>query len=164
MNLFSRLSEILSFGPNEPWQKGNDLERIFAWNSYQMDQDVMSVKRYACTVIAMERRLARELKWQRANNEQDEVLRRLETECRAAREDRERVLNMLRSLEAALAEVCRKQRSIVARQRAAIARPDLHRKALAGTPDGCGVKARLERLLDELTQFEREWMVQVGGE
>src|SRR5258708_3798096 len=65
MNLFSRLSEILAFGRNEPWEKEKNLDSVFAWNEREMERDLRGVKRYAAAVVAVERSLARELKQHR---------------------------------------------------------------------------------------------------
>ena len=66
MNLFSRLSEILACDCKEGWQEEKDLDRVFARNERQMDEDLGMVKRYAVAVIAIERSLARQLKQHRA--------------------------------------------------------------------------------------------------
>ena len=66
MNLFSRLSEILNIDMAEPIEEWSDLEKLFAENERQMERDLTDVKRQAAAVVALERRLARELKRHRA--------------------------------------------------------------------------------------------------
>ena len=57
------------------------------------------------------------------------------------------------------AEVRRQQRSILARQRAAVARSALDRGQALGTSDAHSVQRRLNRLLDELARFQEELAV-----
>jgi phage shock protein A len=181
MNLFSRLSEILA--PNEPCDKGQDLECVFARNGREMEQDLLGVKRYAAAVVAVERSLARELKQCRARSEfwhqkahqflaagqenlahralvrkieQDESVCRLEIDYRAALENRERVEETLQSLATWVAEVGRQQRSILAWQRAAVARRGLQHRSAAETIGGDILRTRLRRLIADLTEFEEE--------
>lgn len=116
----------------------------------------MALKRSAAAIIAVERSLDRELKERRAQKGHEELLRRLEIDYRAAVEDRERVLTILRSVERGIAEVCRVQDLILIRQRAKLAH---RRRVLGGTPEGCAIQRRLQRLLDELRQLEEEWLV-----
>jgi hypothetical protein len=156
MNLFSVLSEILAFGPNEAWQKREGLERVFARNSREMDRDLSAVKRYAAALIAIERSLASELQKQRAKQEPDAAIWRLEAEYRTAFEDRKCVQEDLRSLKWMMAEVCRIQRSILLRRRAAFAGRAVHLKGPTRTGEGDPVRARLQRLLDELSQYQEE--------
>jgi hypothetical protein len=158
VNLFSRLSEILGSSLNEPWLRPDDLETIFAQNSRDMDRDLMAVKRYAAALIAVERSLARELRKQGAIHGPDRALRMLEIEYRAALEDRERIEKIVLSLKQMTAEVCRMQRSILLR-RAASARLAPRPKGPAQTGEWYALRARLQRLVDELSQFEEEWMV-----
>jgi hypothetical protein len=160
VNLFSRLSEILGFSPDEPWPKRDDLETIFAQNRRAMEDDLMAVKPYAAALLAVERALARELRQQRAMKGPDRALRRLETEYRAALEHRRVIEQILLCLKEMAAEVCRKQRSILLR-RTAFARLALRSKGPAQTAECNAVRARLQHLLDELSRFEQEWMVQV---
>jgi hypothetical protein len=158
VNLFSRLSEILGSSPNEPWLIRDDLETVFAQNIRDMDRDLMGVKRYAAALIAVERSLARELRQERAIHAPDRALRRLETEYRAALEDRERIEEILLSLRQMTAEVCRLQRSILLR-RAAFARLAPRPKEWAPTGEWYVIRARLQRLVDELSRFEEEWII-----
>src|SRR5437879_12888433 len=142
MNLFSRLSEILDFGRNEPWEK--DVDSVFAENERKMDKDLRGVRHYAVAVLAVERSLARELKlnearaefWsrkarefrvagkdrlvQQANirkKELEEVVRRLEIEYSAALRNRERGERTLHTVETWIAEVQRPPGAILAGHR-----------------------------------------------
>ncbi len=191
MNLFSRLSELLDFGSNEPWEKGKDLDRVFAENEHNMDKDLMRVRHYAVAVVALERSLARELKLNRARaefwsrkarefrvagkerlvqqalilkKELDEVVRRLEIETGAALRNRERVERTLHTVETWIVEVRRQQRSILARHRAALARSALHRGQALKRSDAHAVGRRLHHLLDELARFREELMVQAEAD
>src|SRR5205823_8730778 len=75
---------------------------------------------------------------------------------------------LLRALEARLAEARRKQRTLLARQRAAQARIELHRTLPAGFPDLGSPGAKFERFENRLRDLEDELAAQadvqaVGG-
>ena len=139
MNLFSRLSEILNIDMAEPIEEWSDLEKLFAENERQMERDLTDVKRHAAAVVALERRLARELKRHRAQAA-------LWDDYAAAVVHRQRAETILKSLATRVADVRRRQWSILAWL-------DCKRRGTSLNADYRMFRRRLRRLVKELILF-----------
>ena len=139
MNLFSRLSEILNIDTAEPTEGRSDLEKLFAENERQMERDLTDVKRHAAAIVAVERRLAQELKRHRAQAA-------LRDAYAAAVVHRQRAETILESLATRVADVRRRQWSILAWL-------DCKRRGTSLNADYRMFRRRLRRLVKELILF-----------
>src|SRR5947208_12875160 len=101
-----------------------------------MERDLTDVKRQAAAVVALERRLARELKRHRAQAA-------LWDDYAAAVVHRQRAEIILKSLATRVADVCRRQRSILAWL-------DGKRRGTSLTANYRTIRGRLRRLVEEL--------------
>src|SRR5690348_9933192 len=70
MSVFSRLSEIIASNLSALLDRAEDPELLLRQFIYEMEEGFGIAKRHAATVIATERRLGRELEW---NRDQAEV-------------------------------------------------------------------------------------------
>jgi phage shock protein A len=182
MGVFSRLSEIVASNLNALLDRAEDPELLLRQLIREMEDGLRVAKRYAATAIAVERRLGRELDW---NREQMEVWKtRARQALAAGREDLGRnalahkqdhdavvcdlaqqhataedtsytVRSALAALERRLAEARRKQRSLVARNRAARVRVEVSEQTDISFFVG-GPWSKLSRLEDRLEQSQEE--------
>jgi phage shock protein A len=186
MGVFTRLSDIISSNVNALLDKAEDPEKMIAQVVREMEEGLANAKRYAATAIAGERRLGRELDQNRAQaafwegkartavaQGRDDLARRMLArkkehadlvQCLAAQHGEAvqtsgNVRAAVRGLEARLAEARRKQRSLLARHRAARVRVELNRVG-GGAVDFHSSQAKFERLEDQLVQFEDELAAQ----
>jgi phage shock protein A len=187
MSIFSRISDIISANINALLDRAENPERMIAQIVREMEEGLAQARGYTATAIAAERRLTRELEHNRAeaqhwherartalNQDREDLARRalvrkkehqalvhsLQLQHEQARATSARVRASLRALEARLAEARRKQRALLARQRAAQAQFELHR-ALGAGMGGCEAPgARLERLENRLLEWEDELAAQ----
>lgn len=97
----------------------------------------------------------------RRKREHEDLVRGLETQHAAAGQTCTNVRTSLRALEARLAEARRKQRSLLARHRAALAQAELHRALGPGLPDLGTPGAKFERLENRLLDLEDELAARV---
>src|SRR5439155_14408331 len=88
--------------------------------------------------------------------EHEDLVRSLESQHVQALQTCHNVRTSLHALEARLAEARRKQRTLLARHRAAQARVELHRVAGAGFPAFSGAQAKFDRIENQLIDFEDE--------
>jgi phage shock protein A len=183
MNLFRRISDILEANFNTLLDRLEDPAAMVAQVLREMEDGVVEARGYAAAAIAAERQLARELAQQRREAEhwqararqalaagREDLARQalvrkaehedlggtVEAQAAAARRATDQVKADLRTLEGRLAEARQRQRTLLARHRAAAAHKDLNRCAGVGllSPGNPGV--RFERLEDRLTQLEEE--------
>ena len=183
MSIFSRLSDIITSNINALLDRAENPEWMIAQIIREMEEGLASAKRYAATAIAAERRIGRELEQNRIEGEHwkgkarealtagredlarralvrkrehEDLVKSLDKQHRESLETSQNVRTSLRALEARLAEARRKQRSLLARHRAAMARVELHRVVGAGIPAFCGSQAKFDRLENQLIDFEDE--------
>lgn len=183
MGIFARLSDIISSNLNALLDRAENPEWMIAQIVREMEEGLASAKRYAATAIAAERRIGRELEQNRLQAEQwkskarqalaadrEELARRalarkmehedlvhsLEQQHGETLQTCQNVRTSLYALEARLAEARRKQRSLLARHRAALARVELHRVVGAGFPAFCGAQAKFDRIENQIIDFEDE--------
>jgi phage shock protein A len=183
MGVFARLSDIITSNINALLDRAENPEWMIAQIIREMEEGLASAKRYAATAIAAERRIGRELEQNRLSAEHwkskarqaltadredlarralarkmehEDLVRSLEHQHGEALQTSQNVRNALHALEARLAEARRKQRTLLARHRAAQARVELHRVVGAGFPAFCGAQAKFDRIENQLNDFEDE--------
>jgi phage shock protein A len=183
MSIFSRLSDIIASNINALLDKAENPEVMIAQIIREMEEGLASARSYAATAIAAERRIGRELEQNRLQAEQwkakarealaagredlarralvrkrehEDLVTSLDRQHSESLQTSQNVRTSLRALEARLAEARRKQRSLLARHRAALARAELHRFAGAGMGAFCGSQAKFDRLENQLIDFEDE--------
>jgi len=181
MNIFSRLSDIISSNLNALLDRAENPEWMIAQIIREMEEGLASAKRCAAKAIAAERRIGRELEQNRLQvehwkgkarealtadredlarralvrkMEHQDLVQSLERQHLEAIQTCQNVRTSLHALEARLAEARRKQRTLVARHRAALARVELHRFAGAGFPPFSGAQAKFDRLENQIIDFE----------
>jgi phage shock protein A len=181
MSIFSRLSDIITSNINALLDRAENPEWMIAQIIREMEEGLASAKRYAATAIAAERRIGRELEQNRLQAdhwkskarqaltaeredlarralirkmEHEDLVRSLENQYAQALQTCQNVRTSLHALEARLAEARRKQRTLLARHRAAQAR--VHRVAGAGFPAFSGAQAKFDRIENQLIDFEDE--------
>ena len=94
--------------------------------------------------------------------EHEDLVQSLEQQHLEAIQTCHNVRTSLHALEARLAEARRKQRTLLARHRAALARVELHRFVGAGFPAFCGSQAKFDRIENQLIDFEDELVAQAA--
>ncbi len=183
MSIFSRLSDIITANINALLDRAENPEVMIAEIIREMEEGLANAKCYAATAIAAERRIGRELEQNRIQaehwkgkarealaagredlarralirkREHEDLAKSLEGQHHESLQTSQNVRTSLRALEARLAEARRKQRALLARHRAAKARVELHRVVGAGIPAFCGSQAKLDRLENQLIDFEDE--------
>jgi phage shock protein A len=183
MGIFARLSDIITSNINALLDRAENPEWMIAQIIREMEEGLASAKRYAATAIAAERRIGRELEQHRLQvehwkskakqalaaeredlarralarkMEHEDLVRSLENQHEQALQTCQNVRTSLHALEARLAEARRKQRTLLARHRAALARVELHRFAGAGFPAFSGAQAKFDRLENQIIDFEDE--------
>ncbi len=183
MGIFARLSDIITSNINALLDRAENPEWMIAQIIREMEEGLASAKRYAATAIAAERRIGRELEQNRLQvehwkskakqalvaeredlarralarkMEHEDLVRSLENQHEQALQTCQNVRTSLHALEARLAEARRKQRTLLARHRAALARVELHRFAGAGFPAFSGSQAKFDRLENQIIDFEDE--------
>jgi phage shock protein A len=183
MSIFSRLSDIITSNINVLLDKAENPEVMIAQIIREMEEGFANARSYAATAIAAERRIGRELEQNRLQADQwkakarealaagredlarralirkrehEDLVKSLQRQHEEALETSQNVRTSLRALEARLAEARRKQRSLLARHRAAKARLELHRFVGAGMPAFCSSQAKFDRLENQLIDFEDE--------
>jgi phage shock protein A len=183
MSVFSRLSEIVASNLNALLDRAEDPELLLRQFIHEMEEGLGVAKRYAATVIATERRLGRELEWNREQAEvwknrgkralnagredlaREAVARKLDHDTlvgdltqqhSAARETSNRVRSSLGVLERRLNDARGKQRSLVATNRAARVRVEASERAQCGIPYLVNSQTTLSRIEDCLQQKEEE--------
>jgi phage shock protein A len=183
MGIFARISDIISANLNGLLDKAENPELMIAQVIREMEKGLANAKHYAAGAIAAERRIGRELDQNRTQaalwktracqalaagredmarrallrkREHDHLVHCLEAQHAAALATSDKLRASLRALEARLAEARRKQRALLARHRAALARVQVNRVFGAGLPDIAGADAQFERLESRLADFEDE--------
>jgi phage shock protein A len=177
------LSDIITSNINALLDRAENPEWMIAQIIREMEHGLASAKRYAATAIAAERRIGRELEQNRLQAEHwkskakqalavkredlarralarkmehEDLVRSLENQHEQALQTCQTVRTSLNALEARLAEARRKQRTLLARHRAALARVELHRFTGAGFPAFAGSQAKFDRLENQIIDFEDE--------
>jgi phage shock protein A len=183
MGIFARLSDIITSNINALLDRAENPEWMIAQIIREMEEGLASAKRYAATAIAAERRIGRELEQNRLQAEHwkskarqaltaeredlarralvrkmehEDLVRSLESQHAQALQTCQNVRSALHALEARLAEARRKQRTLLARHRAAQARVELHRITGAGFPAFSGAQAKFDRIENQLIDYEDE--------
>ncbi len=183
MGIFARVSDIITSNISALLDRAENPEWMIAQIIREMEQGLASAKRYAATAIATERRIGRELEQNRLQvehwkskakqalaaeredlarralarkMEHEDLVRSLENQHEQSLETCHNVRTSLHALEARLAEARRKQRTLLARHRAALARVELHRFTGAGFPAFSGSQAKFDRLENQIIDFEDE--------
>jgi phage shock protein A len=183
MGIFARLSDIITSNINALLDRAENPELMIAQIIREMEEGLASAKRYAATALAAERRIGRELEQNRLQAEHwkakarqalaadhedlarralarkmehEDLVQSLERQHLEAVQTCQTVRTSLHALEARLAEARRKQRTLLARHRAALARVELHRFAGAGFPAFSGSQAKFDRLENQIIDFEDE--------
>jgi phage shock protein A len=183
MRVISRLSEIVASNLSALLDRAEDPERLLRHFIDEMEEELGVAKRHAATVIATERRLLRELEWNRGQAEvwkaqtvhalkagredlvreaigrkldHDGLARDLVRQHSVARETSNRVRSALGLLERRLADARTKQRSLVARNRAAKVRAQASERVHSSLPCLASSRNTLSRLEDCLQQREEE--------
>jgi phage shock protein A len=183
MSVFSRLSKIVASNLSALLDRAEDPELLLRQFIHEMEEGLGAAKRHAATVIATERRLERELEWNRGQAEvwktrarhaldggredlareavthkldHDTLVHDLARQHSAARNTSNRVRSALGVLERRLSDARGKQRSLVARNRAAKVRAQVSERAQSGVFDLAGPQSTLGRIEDCLQQREEE--------
>jgi phage shock protein A len=183
MRILSRCSDIVVANINALLDRVENPEAMLGQVVREMEESLASARSYAASAIAAERRLGRELAQQReaalfwqdkaraavAGNrddlarlalarkrEHETLLRELERQHLGAVETSTQVRAALRDLEAALAAAQRKQRSLIARHRAALARRQLCRATGARLASDVALGTKLQHWDERITQWEDE--------
>lgn len=183
MGIFSRVSDIITANLNSLLDRAEDPEAMLAQVIREMEDSLARARRYAAVAIAAERRLRRErddnrvraAQWRgRAGEalaagreelarralarkqEHDALARSLEDQHAEAVPTSQSARNALQALEARLAEARRKQRTLLARHRAAQVRVEVHRHLGAGRADFGASQARFDHLEDRLCRWADE--------
>jgi len=183
MGIFARLSDIITSNLNALLDRAENPEWMIAQIIREMEEGLASAKRHAATAIAAEHRIGRELDQNRLQvehwkskakqalaaeredlarralarkMEHEDLVRSLENQHEQTLRTCQNVRTSLNALEARLAEARRKQRTLLARHRAALARVELHRFAGAGFPAFSGSQAKFDRLENQIIDFEDE--------
>jgi phage shock protein A len=183
MSVFSRLSEIVASNLNALLDRAEDPELLLRQFIHEMEEGLGAAKRHAATVIATERRLGRELEWNRGQAEvwktrakhalaagredlareavahkldHDALVRDLIQQHSVARDTSNRVRSALGVLEHRLTDARGKQRSLVARNRAAKVRAQASERVQSGVPCLASPQSTLSRIEDRLQQREEE--------
>jgi phage shock protein A len=178
MGIFARLSDIITSNINALLDRAENPEWMIAQIIREMEEGLASAKRYAA-----ERRIGRELEQNRLQAEHwkskarqaltaeredlarralvrkmehEDLVRSLESQHAQALQTCQNVRSALHALEARLAEARRKQRTLLARHRAAQARVELHRITGAGFPAFSGAQAKFDRIENQLIDYEDE--------
>ena len=183
MRVFSRLSEIVASNLSALLDWAEDPELLLRQVIHEMEEGLSVAKRHAATVIATERRLARELEWNReqadlwkaravhalnADREDlareavgrkldhDTLVRDLVQQHSVARDTSTRERSALGALEHRLADTRAKQRSLLARNRAAKVRAQASERVQSSIPCLASTPSTLSRIEDCLQQREEE--------
>src|SRR6266436_1331425 len=183
MGIFARLSDIITSNISALLDRAENPEWMIAQIIREMEEGLASAKRHAATAIAAERRIGRELDQNRLQvehwkskakqalaadredlarralvrkMEHEDLVRSLENQHEQALQTCQNVRTSLNALEARFAVARRKQRTLLARHRAALARVELHRFAGAGFPAFSGSQAKFDRLENQIIDFEDE--------
>jgi phage shock protein A len=183
MGIFSRLSDIIASNINALLDRAENPEWMIAQIIREMEEGLASAKRYAATALATERRIGREVEQNRLQEahwkskarqalaaqredlarralarkmEHEDLVRSLESQHAQVLQTCQNVRTSLHALEAKLAEARRKQRTLLARHRAAQAQVELHRVAGAGFPAFSSAQAKFDRIENQLIGFEDE--------
>jgi phage shock protein A len=179
MGIFSRVSDILTANLNALLDRAEDPEALLAQVVREMEDGLARARRSAAAAIAAERRLRRERDDHRVRadhwkgraaealaagredlarralarkQEHDALTRSLEEQHAEALRTGDSARTALRALEARLAEARRKQRTLLARRRAAQVRVEVGRHLGAGRADFGASQARFDRLEARLNQ------------
>ena len=183
MKILSRCSDILVANIHSLLDRVENPEGMLGQVVREMEDSLAAARSYAAGAIAAELRLGRELTQQRSavafwqekaraavaanrddlarlalarKREHETLLSELESQHLAALETSTQVKAALHDLEAALAAARRKQRSLIARHRAAQARRELCRSAGARHGSDVALGAKLQHWEERITQWEDE--------
>jgi phage shock protein A len=187
MGIFSRLSDLIVANVNALLDKAENPERMLAQIIREMEEGLGTARQQAATAIALERRLTRELQhhqnesghWKEQARlaltsnredlarqalarkiEHDDLARGLSSQCSGAQETSSHVRAALRALELRLAEARRKQRTLLARHRAAKIRLEVQRAAVSVAPDAGTSFAKFARIEERLIDAEDHLLAQ----
>ncbi len=183
MRILSRCSDILVANVNALLDRVENPEAMLGQLVREMEDSLATARSYAANAIAAERRLGRELAQQRSaidfwqdkaqaavaanrddlarlalarKREHETLVRELEGQHLAALETSTQVRAALSDLEAALAAARRKQRSLIARHRAAQARRELCRTGGARLGSDLTLGAKLQHWEERISQWDDE--------
>jgi phage shock protein A len=183
MGIVSRVSDILTANLNALLDRTEDPEAMLAQVVRAMEDDLARARRAAAVAIAAERRLRRERDGHRTQadhwkgrarealaagredlarralvrkQEHDTLARSLDEQHAEAAQTGESARAALLALEARLAEARRKERTLLARHRAAQIRVEVYRYLGAGRVDFGASLARFDRLEDRLSRCADE--------
>jgi phage shock protein A len=183
MGIFARLSDIITSNINALLDRAENPEWLIAQIIREMEEGLASAKHYAATALAAERRIGRELEQNRfqaehwkakarealaadredlarralsRKMEHEDLVQSLEQQDLEAIQICQTVRTTLHALEARLAEARRKQRALMARHRAALARVELHRFVGVGFSAFSGAQAKFDRFENQIIDFEDE--------
>jgi phage shock protein A len=187
MGIFSRLSDLIVANINALLDKAENPERMLAQIIREMEEGLGTARQQAATAIALDRRLTRELHqhqheamhWKEQARlalgsnredlarqalarkiEHDDLVRGLLTQCSSAQETSSQVRAALRALELRLAEARRKQKTLLARHRAAKIRLEVQRTAVSVAPDPGTSFAKFARIEEKLIDAEDHLLAQ----
>lgn len=185
MRLIQRLSGLLTANFHALLDQVENPELMIAQIIRDMETSLADVRRHAAIAIAAERRIGRELEHNRVQaahwherarealaagredlarralirkREQECLIQRLQSQYAAAQQTSRHVKTSLNALEVRLAEARRKQRAIIARQRAAQARLQVARTL--GASDDTTAGGRFACLESRLNELEDEWLAE----
>lgn len=187
MGIFARLSDLIVANINALLDKAENPERMLAQIIREMEEGLGTARQQAATAIALDRRLTRE--WNQHQHESehwkeqarlalsakredlarqalarkiehDDLARGLSSQCSSAQETSSQVRAALRALELRLAEARRKQKTLLARHRAAKIRLEVQRAAVAIAPDPGTPFAKFARIEEKLIDAEDHLIAQ----
>ena len=183
MSVFSRVSAIISSNLNALLDRAENPELLLSQVIHEMDEALGDAKRSEAKVIATERRLARELEWNRGQVElwkgrarqalattredlahaalahkldHDNFVCELTRQHGRTQETSNRVREALSVLERRLIDARGKQRSLVARNRAAKIRAQVSEQRDSGFLRLANYEGALGRIEDRFEQTEGE--------
>jgi len=183
MSVFSRVSAIISSNLSALLDRAENPELLLSQVMHEMEEALGDAKRSGAKVIATERRLARELEWNRGQVElwynrarqslatgrealarealahkleHDNFVCDLARQHVRARETNDRVRQALNALERRLTEARGKQRALAARSRAAKVRAQVSEQRDSGFFRLANCQGALGRIENRLEQTEEE--------
>jgi phage shock protein A len=187
MRIFTRLSGIITANLNALLDSAENPERMLAQVIRDMESGLVLARQQGATAIAAERRLGRELEQSRnlgrhwheqarralasgredlarlalaRKIEQDDLAHALEPQWAAAQSISAEVKSALHALAVRLAEARRKQRTLIARHRAAKIRLEMRRTVHVGIAGETPAFAAFARFEDKLVDAEDHLLAQ----
>jgi phage shock protein A len=180
LQIFKRINDVLAANLNDLIDRVEDPERMIKQIIREMEENIRLAEEGVVDALTGEKQLLKELQahrqesqaWrQRAEEalsadkedlaraalarkkEHDQIIKTLEPSWQAARQTSELLKAQLHALEAKLDEARRKRSTLVARQRAVVARQHLDQTAVS-MRIGLDASANFTRMEDRLTEME----------